>query len=206
MVTLNEFGVNCLNLIIMKLFLLYYDIVCYICAMCVFIICFVYLSIFWKMSKGGATMYDSESQIIEFIWTSFPTIVVLMLCTLKIKFITKNLDSYSRETIKIIGHQWYWEYETKLGSFDSFVQIDKFVVDKPLRLIRGISYHFVVTSADVIHSFHIPALNIKMDAVPGRLNHLFFCPDLYGVYTGYCAELCGVNHSIMPIVIEIVDN
>lgn len=75
-----------------------------------------------------------------------------------------------------------------------------------MRLVRGLSYHLVVTSADVIHSFHVPGLNLKMDAIPGRLNHLFFTPEKYGVYLGYCAELCGVNHGIMPIVIEVVDN
>lgn len=77
-------------------------------------------------------------------------------------------------------------------------------MDKPLRLVYGVPYRFVVTSADVIHSFHVPSLNIKMDAIPGRLNNLFFCPQLHGSFIGYCAELCGVNHSIMPIVIEIV--
>lgn len=193
-------------MIVMKLFLLYYDIVCYIFAVCVFIVCFVYFMIFWKLISGGSVMHDSENQIIEFVWTIVPTIVVLILCMLKIRFITKKLDSFSDETIKIIGHQWYWEYESMFGSFNSFVQLDKFVVDKPLRLVRGVSYHFIVTSADVIHSFHLPSLNLKMDAIPGRLNHLFFCPDLYGVYIGYCAELCGVNHSIMPIVVEIVNN
>lgn len=189
----------------MKLFLLYYDIVCYIFAVCVFIVCFVYLMVFWKMRKGGRVSHDSENQIVELIWTSVPTIVVLTLCILKVKFITKNLDSFSRETIKVIGHQWYWEYETSLGSFDSFVQCDKFMVDKPLQLIRGVPYHFIVTSADVIHSFHLPSLKLKMDAIPGRLNHLFFCPELYGIYIGYCAELCGVNHRIMPIIVEIVE-
>lgn len=188
----------------MKLFLLYYDIVCYIFAVCVFIVCFVYLMVFWKMNKGGSVSHDSENQVVELIWTRIPTVIVLMLCILKVKFITKNLDSFSSETIKIIGHQWYWEYETKLGSFDSFVQLDQFSVDKPLRLIYGVPYHFIVTSADVIHSFHLPSLNLKMDAIPGRLNHLYFCPEMYGVYIGYCAELCGVKHRVMPIIIEIV--
>nr|BBB87206.1 cytochrome c oxidase subunit 2 [Rodentolepis nana] len=190
----------------MNLFLLYYDIVCYIFAVCVFIVCFVYLMVFWSMKNGGSIMYDSENQIVELVWTSIPTIVVLTLCILNVNFITNDLDSFSSETIKIVGHQWYWEYDTSQGSFESFVQCDNFIVDKPLRLIRGLPYHFIVTSADVIHSFHIPSLNLKMDAIPGRLNNLFFCPELYGTYIGYCAELCGVNHGIMPIVVEVVDN
>nr|BBB87194.1 cytochrome c oxidase subunit 2 [Hymenolepis microstoma] len=162
--------------------------------------------LFWGMNNGGSIGHESENQIVELVWTSIPTFVVLTLCVLNVNFITNNLDSFSSETIKIVGHQWYWEYETNVGSFDSFVQSDQFMVDKPLRLVRGIPYHFVVTSADVIHSFHIPSLNLKMDAIPGRLNHLFFCPDLYGSYIGYCAELCGVNHSVMPIVLEIVED
>lgn len=106
MVTPNEFGVNYHSLVIkMKLFLLYYDIVCYIFAVCVFIVCFVYLMVFWGMNRGGSVEHDSESQIVELVWTRVPTIVVLTLCVLKVNFITKNLDSFSRETIKVIGHQ-----------------------------------------------------------------------------------------------------
>ncbi|VDD78924.1 unnamed protein product [Mesocestoides corti] len=71
-------------------------------------------------------------------------------------------------------------------------------------MIYGLPYHLVVTSADVIHSFSVPSLNLKMDAIPGRLKHLFFSPSQHGVFLGYCAELCGVKHRVMPIVIEVV--
>uniref|UniRef100_A0A0R3T814 COX2_CUA domain-containing protein n=1 Tax=Rodentolepis nana TaxID=102285 RepID=A0A0R3T814_RODNA len=81
----------------------------------------VEFAIYLQMKKGGRIMYDSEKQIVELV----------------------------SETIKIVGHQWYWEYDTSQGSFESFVQCDKFIVDKPLRLIRGLPYHFIVTSADV---------------------------------------------------------
>lgn len=188
----------------MKLYLLYYDIVCYIFAVCVFIICFVYLMLFWNMRSGGRKGFESEKQVIELIWTVLPTIVVLVLCALKVKFITNNLDIFCKDTVKIVGHQWYWRYEYKDGAYDSFPCADGLLVDKPLRLVYGLPYHLIVTSADVIHSFHVPSLKLKMDAIPGRINHLFFCPELYGLFIGYCAELCGVNHSIMPIVIEVV--
>lgn len=188
----------------MKLSLLYYDIVCYIVAVCVFIICFVYIMIYWKVIRGGSVDIGSESQTVELVWTIIPTLIVLVLCSLNVKFITSDLDCLSSETVKIIGRQWYWTYEFKGGSYDSFVGLDGFSVDKPLRLIYGTSYHLVVTSSDVIHSFHVPSLNLKMDAIPGRLNHLFFCPSQHGSFIGYCAELCGVNHSVMPIVIEVV--
>lgn len=190
----------------MKLSLLYYDIVCYIFAVCVFIICFVYLMLLWKFNRGGSVRFESEKQLVELLWTILPTVIVLGLCVLNVKFITRNLDCFSDETIKIIGHQWYWSYEYgKGGRYDSYVRDKGFLVDKPLQLIYGLSYHFIVTSADVIHSFHVPSLNLKMDAIPGRLNHLFFSPQMHGLFIGYCAELCGVKHSIMPIVVEVVN-
>nr|NP_114370.1 cytochrome c oxidase subunit II [Hymenolepis diminuta]AAK51330.1 cytochrome oxidase subunit 2 [Hymenolepis diminuta] len=189
----------------MNLYLLYYDIVCYIFAVCVFIICFVYLMLFWNMSSGGSNGFESENQVIELIWTVLPTIIVLVLCALNVNFITNNLDTFCKDTVKIVGHQWYWSYEYNDGVYDSFPCADGLLVDKPLRLVYGLPYHLIVTSADVIHSFHVPSLNLKMDAIPGRINHLFFCPELYGLFIGYCAELCGVNHSIMPIVIEVVN-
>ena len=192
-------------LVVMKLSLLYYDIVCYIIAICIFILCFVYIMVGWNMGSNGRVDRGAENQLVEFIWTVIPTIIVLVLCSLNVNFITRDLDCLSRETVKVIGHQWYWRYEYGNGvSYDSFVGLDQFRVDKPLRLVYGVPYHFVVTSADVIHSFHIPSLNIKMDAIPGRLNHLFFCPSQHGAFIGYCAELCGVNHRVMPIVLEVV--
>lgn len=188
----------------MKLYLFYYDIVCYIFAVCVFIVCFVYIMLFWNIYRSGRRGFESEKQLVELIWTVIPTVLVLILCGLNIKFITKKLDTFCKETVKIVGHQWYWSYETSEGRYDSFVRSDGFLVDKPLRLIYGVPYHFIITSSDVIHSFHVPGLNLKMDAVPGRLNHLFFCPESHGLFIGYCAELCGVNHRVMPIVVEVV--
>nr|YP_010286169.1 cytochrome c oxidase subunit II [Mosgovoyia sp. SQ20]UKS08007.1 cytochrome c oxidase subunit II [Mosgovoyia sp. SQ20] len=188
----------------MNLSLLYYDIVCYILAVCVFIVCFVYLMLFWNLSSGGSVSFGAEDQVTELLWTIVPTVVVLILCALNVNFITSDLDCFSVETVKIVGHQWYWSYENLEGCYDSFPGESSFLVDKPLRLLYGTSYHLIVTSGDVIHSFHVPSLNLKMDAIPGRLNHFFYCPSLHGSFIGYCAELCGVNHSVMPIMIEVV--
>nr|YP_007890991.1 cytochrome c oxidase subunit II [Hydatigera parva]BAN15663.1 cytochrome c oxidase subunit 2 [Hydatigera parva] len=190
----------------MNLSLLYYDIVCYIIAVCVFILCFVYIMLFWNLfMNSGSVNFGGENQTVELLWTVVPTMVVLILCSLNVNFITSDLDCFSSETIKIVGHQWYWSYEYSDGVYDSFLSKDCFLVDKPLRMFYSVPYHLIVTSADVIHSFSVPSLNLKMDAIPGRLNHLFFCPSQHGSFIGYCAELCGVNHSIMPIVIEVID-
>lgn len=188
----------------MKLSLLYYDIICYTLAVSRFLLCFVYFMLLLDLLGKGMVKIRSENQNIEFVWTVIPTFVVLILCGLNTKFIIGDLGCLTNETVKVIGHQWYWRYEFKDGQYNSYVTKNGFSVDKPLRLEYGTPYRLIVTSADVIHSFSVPALNLKMDAIPGRLNYLFFCPSQYGSFIGYCAELCGVNHSIMPIVIEVV--
>lgn len=130
--------------------------------------------------------------------------IVLVLCALNVRFLRGNVDSYVEETVRVTGRQWYWSYDYAGGSYDSYPCNDQFHVDKPIRLMFGKSYRFLVTSADVIHSFAIPGLGLKMDAIPGRLNQFLFIPDRFGSFKGYCSELCGAGHSYMPIVIEVV--
>lgn len=77
-------------------------------------------------------------------------------------------------------------------------------VDKPVRMFYGQRHQLVVTSADVIHSFSLPVFNVKVDAIPGRVNQFVFCPDRLGRFVGYCRELCGAGHAYMPIVAEVV--
>nr|UFQ89056.1 cytochrome c oxidase subunit II [Serendip sp. MZUSP 7987] len=188
----------------MNFSIIYYDIVCYIVAVCVFILCFVYFMLCWSYFSGGTVNLGSDNQTVELVWTVIPTIIVLVLCSLNVNFITSGLDCLSESTIKIVGHQWYWSYDYADGSYDSFICKDGFQVDKPLRLVYGVPYHLIVTSADVIHSFSVPALNLKVDAIPGRLNHAFLSPTYFGTFLGYCTELCGAGHSYMPIVVEVV--
>lgn len=78
-------------------------------------------------------------------------------------------------------------------------------VDKPMQLEQGNYYRLLVASEDVIHGFSVPDLGIKIDAIPGRLNSVVFFADRFGVFVGYCTELCGVGHGYMPVVIEIVE-
>lgn len=77
-------------------------------------------------------------------------------------------------------------------------------VDRPLRIVMGENYRFFVSSSDVIHSFSVPRLQIKMDGIPGRLNELGVLVNRLGVFVGYCRELCGAGHAYMPIVVEVV--
>jgi len=77
-------------------------------------------------------------------------------------------------------------------------------VDKPLRLFYGDPCHFLVTSADVIHSFRVPDACMKVDAIPGRVKEYIYFPDRMGILTGYCTELCGAGHAYMPVVLEVL--
>lgn len=124
-------------------------------------------------------------------------------------------------TVKAIGHQWYWSYEYsdfvddegQSLEFDSYMipaedleigQLRQLEVDS--RVVVPVDTHirFIVTATDVLHDFAIPALGIKVDASPGRLNQTSTFIQREGVYYGQCSELCGVLHSSMPIVIEAV--
>nr|QXU59582.1 cytochrome c oxidase subunit 2 [Schistocephalus pungitii] len=188
----------------MNFSLLYYDIVCYVIALCIFIVVFVFVLLFWNVRGKGSVNFGSDNQTVELLWTVIPTFIVLILCSLNVNFITAGLNNLSQETVKVIGHQWYWTYEVSGSTFDSFLCKDGFQVDKPLPLRYGVVYRLLVTSEDVIHSFSVPSLQIKMDAIPGRINSVFFVPDRYGSFVGYCSELCGVGHGYMPIVIEVI--
>lgn len=188
----------------MKFSLLYYDVVCYVVALCSFIVIFVFFMLYWCVWREGSIKLGSDRQALELTWTIVPTFVVLILCRLNVNFLTGGLGSLCDSSICVIGRQWYWSYDYVGGSYDSYVCKDGFQVDKPIRLVYGTPYRFLVTSSDVIHSFAIPGLGIKMDAIPGRLNQISFIPDRYGVFTGYCSELCGAGHSYMPIVLEVV--
>ena len=116
-------------------------------------------------------------------------------------------------------HQWYWSTEysdfTDNNTFDSYMiqtdELDKgqlrlLEVDNRILVPIDTTIRIIVTSADVIHSFGIPSLGVKVDAMPGRLNETSFSINRPGVFYGQCSELCGILHGFMPIVIEAVDN
>lgn len=135
-----------------------------------------------------------------------PTLLVGWLCFLKLQCLGCEAYRSVEGVVKVIGRQWYWSYEIRgqERSYDSFMLDFINRVDKPLRLGFNLPVCLLVTSSDVIHSFSLPSFNLKMDAVPGRINQVFFCPDRVGVFVGYCRELCGAGHAYMPIVVEVV--
>jgi len=159
-----------------------------------------------------------EGQEIETIWTILPavTLVFLALPSLRLLYLLDEVNN-PVITIKTIGRQWYWRYEysdfTNL-EFDSYIiqtpdlnpgDYRLLEVDNRAVLPIQTEIRVLVTSSDVIHSWTIPSLGVKADAIPGRLNQLNFTANRPGVFYGQCSEICGANHSFIPIALEIVD-
>nr|YP_009647919.1 cytochrome c oxidase subunit II [Poecilimon luschani]QBZ37720.1 cytochrome c oxidase subunit 2 [Poecilimon luschani] len=160
-----------------------------------------------------------EGQMIEVIWTILPavTLIFIALPSLRLLYLLdESMDPII--TVKTIGHQWYWTYEYTDFSlpyeFDSYMipynesTIDGFRlldVDNRTVLPMLTQIRMLVTAADVLHSWTVPALGVKVDATPGRLNQTNFFINRPGLFYGQCSEICGANHSFMPIVIESVN-
>nr|WCS92039.1 cytochrome c oxidase subunit 2 [Dyscolus oopteroides] len=161
--------------------------------------------------------YLLEGQTIEVIWTVLPaiTLVFIALPSLRLLYLLDEVSNPSI-TLKSIGHQWYWSYEYsdfKKLEFDSYMiptnelEINGFRlldVDNRIVLPFNTQIRVLVTATDVIHSWTIPALGVKIDATPGRLNQSNFFMNRSGLFYGQCSEICGANHSFMPIVIESI--
>uniref|UniRef100_A0AAU6PWX4 Cytochrome c oxidase subunit 2 n=1 Tax=Ophiomusa kimblae TaxID=3135533 RepID=A0AAU6PWX4_9ECHI len=159
-----------------------------------------------------------EKQQVELCWTISPSFILLALAVPSI-----NLLYYIDEgtnpsvTVKTIGHQWYWTYEI----WDNVrVELDSYMihledlpqiglprlleVDNRLVLPYGLDIRVITSSTDVIHAWCVPVLGFKLDAVPGRLNQTYINISRTGIFYGQCSEICGSNHSFMPIVLESV--
>nr|YP_008081141.1 cytochrome c oxidase subunit II [Thyridosmylus langii]AGH27218.1 cytochrome c oxidase subunit II [Thyridosmylus langii] len=158
-----------------------------------------------------------EGQIIEIVWTILPaiTLVFIALPSLRLLYLMEEISNPSL-TFKSIGHQWYWSYEYSdflNVEFDSYMIPTNELPANGFRLLdvdnRTVlpfqtQIRVLVSAADVLHSWAVPALGVKIDATPGRLNQTSIFLNRPGLYFGQCSEICGANHSFMPIVIESV--
>nr|WMY24250.1 cytochrome c oxidase subunit II [Nasutitermes sp. 1 MLW-2023a]WNL53759.1 cytochrome c oxidase subunit II [Nasutitermes sp. 1 MLW-2023a] len=158
-----------------------------------------------------------EGQMIETLWTIAPAIILVFIAipSLRLLYLMDEIHNPAM-TLKTVGHQWYWSYEysdfTKL-EFDSYMlqqedqPINSFrLLDTDNRVVLPMNspIRMIVTAADVLHSWTVPSLGVKTDATPGRLNQMSFSINRPGLLYGQCSEICGANHSFMPIVIESV--
>nr|YP_009654903.1 cytochrome c oxidase subunit II [Cazira horvathi]QCI09880.1 cytochrome c oxidase subunit II [Cazira horvathi] len=167
------------------------------------------------MNNNLINRYLLEGQTIELIWTMMPaiTLIFIALPSLRLLYMIDEINNPSI-TLKVIGHQWYWSYEYSDFNnieFDSYMKPINELMPENIRLLdvdnrtvipMNIQTRVVITAADVLHSWAVPALGIKIDAVPGRLNQGSMNINRPGIMYGQCSEICGVNHSFMPIVIE----
>lgn len=158
-----------------------------------------------------------EAQEIETIWTILPALTLLFLAlpSLRLLYLIDEILSPIL-TLKTIGHQWYWSYEYSHPAnleFDSYIlptedlspgQFRLLEVDNRTVIPIQTEVRVLVTAADVIHAWAIPRIGLKVDAIPGRLNQLGFTANRPGVFYGQCSEICGANHSFMPISLEVV--
>nr|AML26346.1 cytochrome c oxidase subunit II [Hydrophilidae sp. BMNH 1274343] len=161
--------------------------------------------------------YLLEGQTIELIWTILPavTLIFIALPSLKLLYLLDEINN-PLVSIKSIGHQWYWSYEYtdfKSIEFDSYMiqntdlKMSSFRlldVDNRIVLPFNSQIRMMVSAADVLHSWTIPSLSVKIDATPGRLNQISFMMNRAGLLFGQCSEICGANHSFMPIVLESI--
>jgi len=155
-----------------------------------------------------------EAQEIELFWTTLPALMLMFIAIPSLKTlyiieetITPNL------TIKTIGHQWYWSYEYsdfKDLKYDSFIIKNKLfrLIDSSNHLIIPVKTptRILASSTDVIHSWTIPALGIKIDATPGRINQITILANRPGLIVGQCSEICGTNHRFIPITLESISH
>jgi cytochrome c oxidase subunit II len=172
----------------------------------------------------------SHNEKLEFWWTIVPSMIIFFIAmpALVLIYVLETPLHEPVLTVKAVGHQWYWSYEYTdrlnreiFGPYsDKSVLLDSYMkpteelelgqrrlleTDRPLVLPVETPIRFLVTSGDVIHSWAVPALGVKMDAIPGRLNQFPLYIPFQGVYYGQCSELCGVNHGFMPICIYAVN-
>ena len=186
---------------------------------------FVLGLLLWIMTRYNAKANPepatfSHNTVIEVIWTVVPVIILVLIAipSMKILYYGDRVENPDM-TVKAVAYQWYWGYEfpdnEDLNFLSYMVPEDEIDVaagqkrllstDNPLVLPIDTNILFHVTAADVLHSFAVPALGIKVDAVPGRLNETWVRITKPGIYFGQCSELCGKDHAYMPIEIHAVE-
>ncbi|MEV4932975.1 cytochrome c oxidase subunit II [Sphingobium sp. LSP13-1-1.1] len=180
----------------------------------------LYVMVRFRRSANPTPSKTSHNTVIEVIWTVVPVVILLAIAIPSIGLLADQYKPAPKDalTVKVTGYQWYWGYEYPDNGIPEFVSNllprDKaeangepylLAPDNRLVLPVGRPIKLIITGADVIHSFAVPSLWVKMDAVPGRLNEKSFTIEEPGVYYGQCSELCGARHGFMPIAIEALE-
>nr|QOL00831.1 cytochrome c oxidase subunit II [Nipponomeconema sinica] len=201
---------------LMEQLIFFHDHTLLILLMITVLVSYIMLTLFFNKYTHR---YLLEGQTIEVIWTILPaiTLIFIALPSLRLLYLLdESMDPII--TVKTVGHQWYWSYEytdfVNPHEFDSYMIPYNEMSNNGFRLLDvdnrtvlplNTQVRMLVTAADVLHSWTIPAMGVKVDATPGRLNQTSFFINRPGLYNGQCSEICGTNHSFMPIVLESVN-
>ena len=199
---------------------------------CVAIGVVVFGAMIWSLfhhrkSKGAQAADFSHSMTAEVIWTVIPIIILLIMAVPSADLLIRIEDSRDPDlTIVATGYQWKWHYAYQDNDVEFFSSLSRtsadarrrdsgidpnsvenylLDVDNPLVVPKGAKIRLLLTSNDVVHAWWVPEFAIKKDAVPGFMNEAWFRPEVAGTYRGQCAELCGMDHGYMPIVVEVVE-
>lgn len=202
---------------------LHHDVVFFMIVILVFVLWMLTRTLYhFNHSRNPLPEKIIHGTTIEIIWTIAPSLILVCIAIPSFALLY-SLDEIvdPAVTIKAIGHQWYWSYEYSDYSqsddqniaFDSYMIPDDDLELGQLRLLEvdnrvvvPVNTHIrmIITAADVLHSWAVPSLGVKCDAIPGRLNQIPVFIKREGVFYGQCSELCGANHAFMPIVVEAV--
>ena len=148
----------------------------------------------------------TEQRALETVWTLAPCVVLILLAfpRLSLLYVRDSPGGVSKH-LRVVGRQWYWTYDIGGGAFDSYIDTSGYrLLDVDLAPVikTGVKTQALISRGDVLHRWAVPALGVKVDAVPGRINRTIVDRQLVGKVYGQCSEICGANHSFIPIVLE----
>jgi cytochrome c oxidase subunit 2 len=186
-----------------------------------------YCIVRFRASANPNASRTSHNTLIEVIWTVAPVVVLLFLAVPSFQLLTAQYSppEEAKLTVKATGNQWNWDYEYQVDdplSFNSALLADDdradagkedmatyprlLAVDNEMVVPANTLVRVLVTASDVIHAFAMPSFGVKTDAVPGRINEIWFKVEKEGLYYGQCSELCGKDHAYMPIAVRVVSD
>ncbi|MEM7545990.1 MAG: cytochrome c oxidase subunit II [Pseudomonadota bacterium] len=190
-------------------------------AIVVFVTVLLFIVIFkFGEKKNPTPARFTHNAALEVAWTGVPIVILVVIGALSLPILFKQLDVPEADvTIKATGNQWYWSYEypDEELEFEAYMlakdELEEYgfaedehllATDTSVVVPVNSNVHMLVTGSDVIHAWTIPAFGVKVDAIPGRINELWFNAEQVGTYFGQCSELCGKDHSYMPITVRVV--
>ena len=176
-----------------------------------------YVSFRFSAKRNPIPSTRTHNTVVEVLWTAIPIVILVVLAIPSFKLLYQQEKSENYDmTVKVIGHQWYWEYEYPDHGdfyFESYMVQEQdleegdlrlLTVDNPLVIPANKNIQILITAGDVLHSWAVPSMGLKTDAVPGRLNETWVNVKEPGIYRGQCSEICGSGHGFMPVVVKVL--